>query len=116
MKTLHSERPRAAASHRRALPGVTSSLLVSIKDDELEAEGERSPGTEDGGHKNDEVSSVSALMADASRDAGRAGGRRGRRTFQRGDFLVLLQADVEFACVFFSSVRLPSSVGASRCV
>lgn len=77
MKTLHSERPRAAASHRQALPGVTSSLLVSIKDDELEAEGERSPGFEDGGHKNDEVSSVSALMADASRDAGRAaGGRR----------------------------------------
>lgn len=75
MKTLHSERPRAAASHRRALPGVTSSLLVSIKDDELEAEGERSPGTEDGGHKNDEVSSVSALMADASRDAGRASRR-----------------------------------------
>lgn len=76
MKTLHSERTRAAPSHRRALPGVTSSLLVSIKDDELEAEGERSPGTEDGGHKNDEVSSVSALMADASRDGGRAGGRK----------------------------------------
>lgn len=115
MKTLHSERPRAAASHRRALPGVTSSLLVSIKDDELEAEGERSPGTEDGGHKNDEVSSVSALMADASRDGGRAGGRR---RFQRGDFLVLLLADVnlhESQCVF-SSVRLPSSAGAACCV
>lgn len=77
MKTLHSERPAAAASRRQPLPGVTSSLLVSIKDDELEAEGERSPDTEDGGHKNDEVSSVSALMADASRDVGgRAGGRK----------------------------------------
>lgn len=61
MKTLHSEQPPAAASHRQVLPGVTSSLLVSIKDDELEAEGERSPDTEDGGHKNDEVSSVSAF-------------------------------------------------------
>lgn len=55
-----------------ALPGVTSSLLVSIKDDELEAEGEESLGTdaEDGGHKNDKVNSVSALMGDASSEGG----------------------------------------------
>lgn len=52
-----------------ALPGVTSSLLVSIKDDELEMEGEESLNdAEDGGHKNDKVNSMSALMGDASRD------------------------------------------------
>lgn len=55
-----------------ALPGVTSSLLVSIKNDELETEGEESLGThaEDGGHKNDKVNSVSALMGDASSEGG----------------------------------------------
>lgn len=52
-----------------ALPGVTSSLLVSIKDDELEMEGEESLNdAEDGGHKNDKVNSMSTLMGDASRD------------------------------------------------
>lgn len=56
-----------------ALPGVTSSLLVSIKDDELETEGEESLSTkaEDGGHKNDKVNSMSALMADASTEGGK---------------------------------------------
>lgn len=55
-----------------ALPGVTSSLLVSIKDDELETEGEESLSTnaEDGGHKNDKVNSMSTLMGDASREGG----------------------------------------------
>lgn len=56
-----------------ALPGVTSSLLVSIKDDELETEGEESLSTdvEDGGHKNDKVNSMSALMGDTSREGGK---------------------------------------------
>lgn len=51
---------------------VSPSLLVSIKDDELETEGEESLSTdaEDGGHKNDKVNSVSALMGDASREGG----------------------------------------------
>lgn len=55
------------------LPGVTSSLLVSIKDDELEKEGEESLSTdaEDGGHKNDKVNSMSTLMGDASREGGK---------------------------------------------
>lgn len=54
-------------------------------------------------------------MADASRDAERAGGRR---ESQRGDFLVLLQADVNLheSQSGFSSVRLPSSVGDACCV
>lgn len=53
-------------------PGVTSSLLVSIKDDELETEGEErlSADVEDGGHKNDKVNSMNTLM-------GYAGGARG---------------------------------------
>lgn len=55
------------------LPGVTSSLLVSIKDDELETEGEESLSTnaEDGGHKDDKVNSMSTLMGDASREGGK---------------------------------------------
>lgn len=55
-----------------ALPGVTSSRLVSIKDDELEAEGEESlsADAEDGGHKNDKVNSMSTLMGNASREGG----------------------------------------------
>lgn len=65
-----------------ALPGVTSSLLVSIKDDELETEGEESLRTnaEDGGHKNDKVNSMCALMGDASRE----GGKEELEILQRG--------------------------------
>lgn len=66
-----------------ALPGVTSSLLVSIKDDELETEGEEGCSTngEDGGHKNDKVNSVSALMGDASREGGK---KEEHEIFKRG--------------------------------
>lgn len=69
-----------------ALPGVTSSLLVSIKDDELETEGEESLSTDvkDGGHKNDKVNSMSALMGDASRE----GGKKEEHEILRGDFHV----------------------------
>lgn len=58
-----------------AFPGVTSSLLVSIKDDELETEGEESlsADVEYGGHKNDKVNSMNTLMGDASREGGKRG-------------------------------------------
>lgn len=54
------------------LPGVTSSLLVSIKDDELEREGEEKASTdaEDEGHKNDKANSMKILMGHASREGG----------------------------------------------
>lgn len=51
---------------------MSPSLLVSIKDDELEKEGEVSlhAYAEDGGHKNDKVNSMSTLMGDANREGG----------------------------------------------
>lgn len=56
-----------------AIPSVTSSLLVSIKDDELEVEAETRLSTvvKDGGHKNDKVCSVSALIVHGSGEGGR---------------------------------------------
>lgn len=51
---------------------MSPSLLVSIKDDELETEGEESlcADAEDGGHKNDKVNSMSTLMGDANSEGG----------------------------------------------
>lgn len=65
------------------LPGVASSLLVSIKDDELEREGEERASTdaEDEGHKNDEADCVRALMGHARREGGQ---KEEPGTFKRG--------------------------------
>lgn len=67
------------------LPPPPTSLLVSIKDDELETEGEESLSmdAEDGGHKNDKVNSTNALMGDRGREGGTP-------NFKEGDFLVVL--------------------------
>lgn len=74
------------------LPGVTSSLLVSIKDDELEREGggKESADAEDEGHKNDKASSVRALMGHAS--------RRRNQESSKGAFHVVLGIDMS-VCV-----------------